>query len=151
MSNEVSPIESVMADVLAPAGLGESHLSRTLGSILRGGVDYADLYFQVSRQESWALEDGIIREGSFSVDQGVGDQDHRSGAPERAERPAARGGHGRARVRRCLHCLCRTRIQGHAIVRRAAHDAEDGAEAGRPDPDPHEARDRHQRDQGRPG
>jgi TldD protein len=61
-----------MADVLAPAGLGENHLSRTLGSILRGGVDYADLYFQVSRQESWALEDGIIREGSFSLDQGVG-------------------------------------------------------------------------------
>ncbi len=72
MNNEVSPIESVFADVLAPAGLGESHLSRTLGSILRGGVDYADLYFQVSRQESWALEDGIIREGSFSLDQGVG-------------------------------------------------------------------------------
>jgi TldD protein len=61
-----------MADVLAPAGLEENHLSRTLGSILRGGVDYADLYFQVSRQESWALEDGIIREGSFSLDQGVG-------------------------------------------------------------------------------
>ena len=72
MSNEVDPIESVMADMLAPAGLEERHLSRTLGSILRGGVDYADLYFQVSRQESWTLEDGIIREGSFNLDQGVG-------------------------------------------------------------------------------
>jgi len=61
-----------MADILAPAGLEERHLSRTLGSVLRGGVDYADLYFQVSRQESWTLEDGIIREGSFSLDQGVG-------------------------------------------------------------------------------
>ena len=39
---------------------------------MRGGVDYADLYFQVARQESWSLEDGIVREGSFSVDQGVG-------------------------------------------------------------------------------
>ena len=39
---------------------------------MRGGVDYADLYFQVTRQESWSLEDGIVREGSFSVDQGVG-------------------------------------------------------------------------------
>lgn len=39
---------------------------------MRGGVDYADLYFQVTRQESWSLEDGIIREGSFSLDQGVG-------------------------------------------------------------------------------
>src|SRR5210317_878637 len=61
-----------MADMLAPAGLEERHLSRTLGSVLRGGVDYADLYFQVSRQENWALEDGIIREGGFSLDQGVG-------------------------------------------------------------------------------
>ena len=72
MNNEVDPIESVMADMLAPAGLEERHLNRTLGSVLRGGVDYADLYFQVSRQESWTLEDGIIREGSFSLDQGVG-------------------------------------------------------------------------------
>ena len=72
MNNAADPIESVMADMLAPAGLDERHLSTTLGSVLRGGVDYADLYFQVSRQESWTLEDGIIREGSFSLDQGVG-------------------------------------------------------------------------------
>ena len=72
MSNTANPIDSVMADMLAPAGLEERHLNRTLGSVLRGGVDYADLYFQVSRQESWTLEDGIIREGSFSLDQGVG-------------------------------------------------------------------------------
>ena len=39
---------------------------------MQGGVDYADLYFQVSRSESWTVEDGILKEGSFSVDQGVG-------------------------------------------------------------------------------
>ncbi len=61
-----------MNRVLEPAGLSEQQLSRTLGSVMSGGVDYADLYFQVSRQESWTLEDGIIREGSFSLDQGVG-------------------------------------------------------------------------------
>ena len=72
MSNAADPLDSVMADMLAPAGLEERHLSNTLGSVLRGGVDYADLYFQVSRQETWMLEDGIIREGSFSLDQGVG-------------------------------------------------------------------------------
>jgi TldD protein len=72
LNNAADPITSVMADMLAPAGLEERHLSRTLGSVLRGGVDYADLYFQVSRQESWTLEDGIIREGSFNLDQGVG-------------------------------------------------------------------------------
>ncbi len=61
-----------MSRLLEPAGLGEQQLNATLGSVMRGGVDYADLYFQVSRQESWTLEDGIIREGSFSLDRGVG-------------------------------------------------------------------------------
>jgi len=61
-----------MARLLEPAGLGEKELHSTLGNLMRGGVDYADLYFQVTRQESWSLEDGIIREGSFSLDQGVG-------------------------------------------------------------------------------
>ncbi len=67
-----SSITSVMSRMLEPAGLDEGHLSKTLGSMMRGGVDYADLYFQVSRQESWTVEDRIIREGSFSLDQGVG-------------------------------------------------------------------------------
>ncbi|MDH5622804.1 MAG: metalloprotease TldD [Gammaproteobacteria bacterium] len=61
-----------MSRMLEPAGLDETSLSKTLGSMMRGGVDYADLYFQVSRHESWSLEDGIIREGSFNLDQGVG-------------------------------------------------------------------------------
>jgi TldD protein len=61
-----------MARMLEPAGLDETKLSTTLGSMMQGGVDYADLYFQVSRSESWSLEDSIIREGSFNLDQGVG-------------------------------------------------------------------------------
>ena len=61
-----------MSRLLEPVGLGESQLARTLGNVMRGGIDYADLYFEVSRQESWMLEDGIIREGSFNLDQGVG-------------------------------------------------------------------------------
>ncbi len=65
-------IDAVMSRLLEPVGLGEQQLSSTLGTVMQGGVDYADLYFQVSRQESWTLEDGIIREGSFSLDQGVG-------------------------------------------------------------------------------
>jgi len=65
-------INAVMSRMLEPAGLGEGHLHKTLGSMMQGGIDYADLYFQVSRQESWTVEDRIIREGSFSLDQGVG-------------------------------------------------------------------------------
>ncbi len=73
MSNsDEQAITAVMSRMLEPAGLDESHLNKTLGSMMRGGVDYADLYFQVSRQESWSVEDRIIREGSFSLDQGVG-------------------------------------------------------------------------------
>ena len=61
-----------MSRVLEPAGLDEAKLGTTLGSMMQGGVDYADLYFQVSRSESWTLEESIIREGSFNLDQGVG-------------------------------------------------------------------------------
>ena len=35
-------------------------------------VDYADLYFQYSRSESWGLEEGQVKSGNFSIDQGVG-------------------------------------------------------------------------------
>ncbi len=70
MSNDT--IDSVMSHMLEPAGLDETQLNTTLGGIMQGAIDYADLYFQVSRHESWTLEDSIIREGSFSHDQGVG-------------------------------------------------------------------------------
>jgi len=61
-----------MSRVLAPAGLEERHLNQALGSINMRDVDDADLYFQVSRHESWTVEDGVLKEGSFSLDQGVG-------------------------------------------------------------------------------
>ena len=61
-----------MSQMLEPAGLDEGHLSSALGSLYRKDIDAADLYFQVSRSESWTVEDGILKEGSFSVDQGVG-------------------------------------------------------------------------------
>jgi len=66
------PVNNVMSTMLEPVGLDEGHLNTTLGSMMQGGVDYADLYFQISRQESWTVEDGIIKAGSFSRDQGVG-------------------------------------------------------------------------------
>jgi len=72
LDNDENSLESLLTRMLEPAGLDEKNLSTTLGGMMRGGVDYADLYFQVSRHESWTLEDGIIREGSFSLDQGVG-------------------------------------------------------------------------------
>ncbi len=65
-------LDTVMSRVLEPAGLEERHLSRALGSIMTRDIDTADLYVQISRQESWTVEDGIIKTGSFNLDQGVG-------------------------------------------------------------------------------
>ncbi len=70
--HEQATIDVVISRTLEPVGLDERHLNSTLDSMMCGGIDYADLYFQVSRRESWTVEDGIIREGSFSLDQGVG-------------------------------------------------------------------------------
>lgn len=58
--------------LLTPYGLTTSHLRRALGEILVPGVDDADLYFQYTRAEGWSLEEGIVKTGSFSIDQGVG-------------------------------------------------------------------------------
>ena len=58
--------------LLEPFGLDESHLSRALDEIKAHRVDDADLYFQTTRSEGWSLEEGIVKTGSFSIDQGVG-------------------------------------------------------------------------------
>jgi TldD protein len=58
--------------ILAPSGLDEGRIERVLGSVMGHAVDAADLYFQLSREESWMLEDGIVKEGSASIEEGVG-------------------------------------------------------------------------------
>ncbi len=58
--------------LLDPFGLTPTHLQRALGEIMSHGVDDADLYFQTTRSEGWSLEEGIVKTGSFSIDQGVG-------------------------------------------------------------------------------
>src|SRR5580704_6450309 len=66
------PLQLAREGILAPAGLDEHRIEQALGVVLGSAVDSADLYFQLSRAESWALEDGIVKEGSASIDQGVG-------------------------------------------------------------------------------
>ena len=58
--------------LLTPFGLTESDLQKTLALIAEHRVDDADLYFQYTRAEGWSLEEGIVKTGSFSIDQGVG-------------------------------------------------------------------------------
>ena len=58
--------------LLAPAGLDIGKLQNVLGDMMSHKIDYADLYFQYSRSESWGLEEGQVKSGNFSIDQGVG-------------------------------------------------------------------------------
>ena len=58
--------------LLQPQGLDEAHLARALATIAQHRIDDADLYFQFTRHEGWSLEEGIVKSGSFSIDQGVG-------------------------------------------------------------------------------
>ena len=58
--------------ILRPSGLDEDRIANVLGSVMGYSVDYADLYFALTREESWSLEDGIVKEGAHSIEQGVG-------------------------------------------------------------------------------
>ena len=58
--------------LLAPYGLDVKELTKVLDRIAAHHVDYADLYFQYSRSEGWSLEEGIVKSGSFNIDEGVG-------------------------------------------------------------------------------
>ncbi|MDH5178807.1 MAG: metalloprotease TldD [Gammaproteobacteria bacterium] len=65
-------LELARAALLTPAGLSESDLESVLGQMLGRSIDHADMYFQSSRHESWMLENGIVKEGSHNIEQGVG-------------------------------------------------------------------------------
>jgi len=65
-------LEQATRLLLAPAALEFRQLSQVLANIHVHHIDFADLYFQYSRLESWSLEEGIVKSGSFSIDRGVG-------------------------------------------------------------------------------
>ena len=60
------------ACLLAPYDLQPGKLDAVFGALATRRLDYADLYFQYTRSEGWSLEEGIVKSGSFSIDQGVG-------------------------------------------------------------------------------
>ncbi len=65
-------LATARALLLEPFGLDEAALARALRTITEHRVDDADLYFQYTRNEGWSLEEGIVKSGSFGIDQGVG-------------------------------------------------------------------------------
>lgn len=66
------PLQIAESRLLLPAGLDAGGLERSFGALLGPGVDFGDLYFQHARRESWSVEDGIVKDGSHSIEQGVG-------------------------------------------------------------------------------
>jgi len=68
----LEPLATARKLLLEPYGLDERALQRALGLIFEHDADFADLYFQYLRSESFALEEGIVKSGSFDIEQGVG-------------------------------------------------------------------------------
>ncbi|MFT3799658.1 MAG: metalloprotease TldD [Burkholderiaceae bacterium] len=130
-SQAFSHLAIARSTLLEPFGLDESSLQRVLAEVFEHRVDYADVYFQLTRSEGWSLEEGIVKSGSFSIDKGVGvraisgektafaysdeiDADALSSAA-RATRTIARAGAGRVKVAGRF-----AGNQGHALY--PAHD-----------------------------
>jgi TldD protein len=65
-------LSQAQALLLEPFGLDDAKLAQALQTIAAHRIDDADLYFQSTRHEGWSLEEGIVKSGSFSIDQGVG-------------------------------------------------------------------------------
>ncbi|WP_283570613.1 PmbA/TldA family metallopeptidase, partial [Escherichia coli] len=65
-------IKTVSNTLLTPSNLTLNDLQNTFDLLSHRQIDYADLYFQLSQDENWVLEDGIIKEGGFHIDRGVG-------------------------------------------------------------------------------
>ena len=63
---------SVVSNLLDASGLSKSHLNQMLDGLLSHQTSFADLYFQSSQHESWVMEDGIIKDGSYNIERGVG-------------------------------------------------------------------------------
>ncbi len=68
----MNTLEIAQSRLLSPTGLSLSHLDAVFSRLLGPGVDFGDLYFQHTRRESWSVEDGIVKEGAHSIEQGVG-------------------------------------------------------------------------------
>jgi TldD protein len=65
-------LDTAKTTLLAPYDLNNQELDRVFGTLAARKVEYADLYFQYSRFEGWSLEEGIVKSGSFNIEQGVG-------------------------------------------------------------------------------
>ena len=69
---QAGSMEIAKSLLLEPWGLDEGHLEGAMAEMFSHQVNYADLYFEYSNSESWSLDEGIVKSGSFNISQGVG-------------------------------------------------------------------------------
>ena len=72
MTDSASSLDLARSRLLLPAALDTGALDRAFSHLLGPGIDFGDLYFQHARRESWTVEDGIVKDGAHSIEQGVG-------------------------------------------------------------------------------
>lgn len=65
-------MNEVEQDLLGKGQIDQGFITDILSSINQQNIDLADLYFQSSAHESWLLEDGVVKEGSYNIERGVG-------------------------------------------------------------------------------
>ena len=70
--NNAAIMQKVEQNLIQASDLTAADLNQTLGYLFAHQLDYADLYFQSSVHESWVLEDGLVKDGSFNIERGVG-------------------------------------------------------------------------------
>ncbi|EKE85387.1 metalloprotease TldD [Idiomarina xiamenensis] len=68
----MSNSQQVMQSLLTQHQLSTEQLQQSLAKVYSGAIDFADIYLQSSRNESWVLEDGIVKDGSFHIETGLG-------------------------------------------------------------------------------
>ncbi|BCL74508.1 peptidase C69 [Jeongeupia sp. HS-3] len=68
----MTALQTAHSTLLTPFNLDDARLDQVFGALMNHDLDYADLYFQYSRAEAWSLDEGIVKSGSFHIDQGVG-------------------------------------------------------------------------------
>ena len=68
----IAALQQAESRLLLPHGLSFASLEQALAELHAHRIDDADLYFQLTRSEGWSLDEGIVKSGSFSIDQGVG-------------------------------------------------------------------------------
>jgi TldD protein len=71
-SSPISHFDVARQTLLDPHGLAPQQLEGVFGQLFGHQIDYADLYFQYARSEAWSLEEGIVKSGTFNIEQGVG-------------------------------------------------------------------------------